>query len=197
MYKKLIVFVLVMALAGSASALVVPDTQTWDERIQLNTLGGLEITETGHAIFNARVDHDDCTVTIAAGGILETNDTYKLPDDHPEPNPSEAYVNGAWNANNIESKGTSRAATIYVGATGVINIQIGYGGTAPYENPGDYDPLTWLADNSLLVDPSLPAGWSIQITDMGGGAAEITAVPEPATIMLLGLGGLALLRRKR
>ena len=126
----------------------------------------------GYAHFTARVDQDAADVTIGEGGILETNDTYKLPDDHPEPTTTNVYVNGTWNANNIESKGTSRAAYIYVGATGVINIQIGYGGTAPYENPADYDPQTWLADNSLLVDPSLdPAAWSIQITDMGGGAA--------------------------
>ena len=179
MCKKLCFFIPVLALLGmanSASAVVVDGYQEWTERTQLANLGGLEITSTGHAKFTARVDHDAVDVTIAAGGILETLDTYKLPDEHPEPTRSNVYVNGTWNANNIESKGTGRAAYIYVGATGVINIQIGYGGTAPYENPADYDPLTWLADNSLLVDPSLdPAVWFIQITDMGGGAAQITA----------------------
>jgi len=165
-----------MVLAGVASALVVDGYQEWTDRTQLADIGGLEITGTGHAKFTARVDQDAVDVTIAPGGILENLDTYKLPDDHPEPTRTNVYVNGTWNANNIESKGTSRAAYIYVGATGVITIQIGYGGTAPYENPADYDPLTWLADNSLLVDPSLdPAAWSIQITDMGGGAAQITA----------------------
>ena len=39
----------------------------------------------------------------------------------------------------------------------------------------------------LIADAGFSTGW----------ATKITAVPEPATIMLLGLGGLALLRRKR
>jgi len=44
MLKKLVSIVIVLGLAGSASALVVSDTQTWDERTQLGDLGGLEIT---------------------------------------------------------------------------------------------------------------------------------------------------------
>jgi len=171
----LVSIVVLLGMVKPASAVVVDGYQEWTERIQLADIGGLEITSTGHAKFTARVDQDAVDVTIAEGGILENLDTYKLPDDHPEPTRTNVYVNGTWNANNIESKGTSRAAYIYVGATGVINIQTGYGGTAPYENPADYDPQTWLADNSLLVDPSLdPAVWSIEITDLGGGAAKIT-----------------------
>jgi len=159
-----------MVLAGVASALVVSDTQTWNERIQLNSLGGLEITETGHAIFNGRVDHDGVDVTIAAGGILETNDTYKLPDDA---GPSNVYVNGTWNAHDIESFGQERDSMIYIGGDGVINLATGYGDSG---TQGRYNPLHWLDEGSLVLDSSLdPAAWSIQITDMGGGAAQITA----------------------
>ena len=164
MCRKLVscvAFVLLLALVGTTSAEVVDGEREWNDRTQICNMGGLEVTATGHAIFNARVDHDGCDVTIEAGGILETNDTYKLPAGHPEPTPTNVFVNGTWNAHDIESKGTSRAATIYVGATGVINLQMGYGGTGPN---ADYDPQTWLNDNSLLVDPSLdPAVWDVDL----------------------------------
>ena len=175
MCKRMMVLIsvfLVMVSAGTASALLVDGYREWTGTLQLGDLFGLEITETGHAKFTARVNQDGCNVTIAAGGILETTNTYKLPDEYPQVS-TNVYVNGTWNAHDIQFMGTSRSAYIYVGATGVINLQVGYGGTG---EGSSYDPLIWLADNSLLVDPSLdPEVWYIQITDMGGGASQITA----------------------
>ena len=173
MCKKMMVLisgVLLLVLVGSASAEVVDGFKEWNSQIQLNTIGGLQITGTGHAKFTARVDHDMCDVTIAAGGILETNDTYKLPNDD---GPSNVYVDGTWNAHDIESFGLERDSRIYMNANGEINLATGLNGSGPNQN---YDPLDWLAEGSLLVDPSLVGEWAIEIEDMGGGASRITGL---------------------
>ncbi|MHC4489800.1 MAG: hypothetical protein ACYSW7_11615, partial [Planctomycetota bacterium] len=150
---------------------------------QLADIGGLEITSTGHAKFTARVDHDVTDVIIHPGGILETLDTYKLPDNrHSEPERSNAYVYGTWNARDIQSFGVERAAYIYIGPEGVINLERGY------DDPtASYNVLAWLDEaqlggRSLFVAPELdPAVWSIQIEDLGGGACRITTSgPPPA-----------------
>jgi len=180
--KKLIYsvfFALVFGLACNASALVVNNFQEWNQRTQLADLEGLEITSTGHARFTARVDHDVTDVIIHPGGILETLDTYKLPDGRPQPELSNAYVYGMWNARDIQSFGVERAAYIYVGPEGEINI------TSNTDSGASYNPQAWLDEaqlggRSLLLAPELdPAVWSIQIEDLGGGAYRITAVGPP------------------
>jgi hypothetical protein len=143
----------------------------------------LEITSTGHAKFTARVDHDVTDVIIHPGGILETLNEYKLPDNrHSEPERSNAYVYGTWNAREIQSFGVERASYIYVGADGEINLDRGY-----EDSSASYNVLAWLdgtqlGGRSLFVAPELdPAVWSIQIEDLGGGACRITTSgPPPA-----------------
>ncbi|MHC4354020.1 MAG: hypothetical protein ACYS0H_15025, partial [Planctomycetota bacterium] len=172
-------FVLVVGLASSASALVLSNFREWNQRTQLADLGGLEITSTGHARFTARVDHDATDVIIHPGGVLETLDTYKLPDGRPQPELSNAYVYGTWNARDIQSFGVDRAAYIYVGPEGEINI------ASNTDSGASYNPQAWLDESqlggrSLLLAPELdPAVWSIKIEDLGGGAYRITAVGPP------------------
>jgi hypothetical protein len=186
MLKKtihLVVFVLVcVSAADEASALVLDGFQEWTQRTQLADLGGLEITSTGHARFTARVDQDATDVIIHPGGVLETLDTYKLPDSHPEPELTNVYVYGTWNAHDIQSFGVDRAAYIYMGPQGVINLERGYD-----DSSASYNVLAWLDEGqlggqSLLLAPELdPEVWSIQIEDLGGGACRITAYgPPPA-----------------
>ena len=177
----LISFVLVLVFVSSASALVVSGFQEWNQRTQLADLEGLEITSTGHARFTARVDHDVTDVIIHPGGILETLDEYKLPDNrHSEPEFSNAYVYGTWNAAEIQSFGVERAAYIYLGAEGEINLQRGYD-----DSSTSYNVLAWLDETqlggrSLFVAPELdPEVWTIQIEDLGGGACRITASGPP------------------
>ncbi|MHC4520709.1 MAG: hypothetical protein ACYTAS_19125, partial [Planctomycetota bacterium] len=183
MRKRLIYwvfFALVFGLPCNVWALVVDDFQQWDQRIQLASIGGLEITSAGHARFAARVDQDATDVIIHTGGVLETLDTYKLPDSHPEPETTNVYVYGTWNARDIQSFGVDRAAYIYIGADGQINLERGY------DDPtASYNVLAWLDEaqlggRSLFVAPELdPAVWSVQIEDMGGGACRITAFGPP------------------
>lgn len=202
MLQRLACILVVLGLASSASALVVDTFMQWTDEIQLADLEppGLEITSTGHAQFTARVDHDGVDVSIAPGGILETQDTYKLPDDA---GPSNVFVDGTWNANNIESFGPNRDSAIVMNDDGVINLATGFGGTGPNER---YDPLNWIMEDdggdlgkgTLKLDPSLDPGvWSIKIEDLGDGASRITVIPEPGTLVLLGIGGLVLVRRRK
>jgi hypothetical protein len=170
------------AIVNPASALVVDGLQEWTQRTQIADLDGLEITSTGHARFTARVDHDATDVIIHPGGVLETLTDYKLPDGRPQPETSNMYVYGTWNAAEIQSFGVDRAAYIYIGAEGVINLERGYDdGTATY------NALAWLDEaqlggQSLLLAPELdPSVWSLVIEDMGDGAARISAMgPPPA-----------------
>ncbi|UCD52586.1 MAG: discoidin domain-containing protein, partial [Phycisphaerales bacterium] len=186
MSKRMIYLFAVVAVCvpafEEASAVIVNDFQEWDQRIQLASIGGLEITATGHARFTARVDQDATDVIIHPGGVLETLDTYKLPDSHPEPELTNVYVYGTWNAHDIQSFGVDRAAYIYMGPEGVINLERGYD-----DSSASYNVLAWLDEaqlggQSLLLAPELdPEVWSIQIEDLGGGACRITAYgPPPA-----------------
>jgi len=180
--RILALFLFLGAAVNPALALVLDGFQEWTARTQLADLGGLEITSTGHARFTARVDHDATDLIIHPGGILETLDTYKLPDGRPQPDTSNAYVYGTWNARDIQSFGIDRAAYIYMGAEGVINLERGY-----EDSSTSYNVLAWLDEGqlggqSLLLAPELdPSVWSLVIEDMGDGAARISAVgPPPA-----------------
>jgi hypothetical protein len=113
----------------------------------------------------------------------------KFPDSSGDQNVL-AFVHGGglWNAAQIESRAYDRGDHIGLYVSGRIRLDRDYG-----SGNREYDPLQWVNDNTLRMEE---AG-TIEFTDLGGGAVEIHGVPEPATIMLLGLGGLALIRRRK
>jgi hypothetical protein len=171
-------FVAVLGLASSASALVVSGFQEWTQRTDLDDLEGLEITSTGHARFTDRVDHDATDLIIHPGGLMETLGEYKMPDGRPQPLLTNAYVYGTWNAYEIQSFGVDRAAYIYIGAEGEINIS--NNGSGATDNPLAWLDEAQLGGRSLFLAPELnPEVWSIQIEDLGGGAWRITASGPP------------------
>ena len=194
MLKKALFLVVVLGLASGAFAqtTVGPgETLVFTERTQIGDLGGL-IIDGGLVTSEFRIDHDGVDVIVQNGGQLLFTDTYKLPDDNPSPIESNLIIlDGLVQGHDIESKYNQRAAKITIGANGVLELAIGLG------DGDDYDPTTWLANDGLVPDPAMGPSGVIVIEDLGGGASRVTAIPEPATMALLGIGGLALIRRRK
>ena len=194
--------VVVAVLGSSASALIISEEVTWTERTAiLDVEGGfVEIVAGGHLIANARVDHDGgvdpAGRVILNGGDLTSTVDYKFPDNITGNPAFIGIYDGAFTANMFESFGLDRDATIEIGLDGTMIVQSGYladysGQTAAERR---YNPAV-LADTGALY---ASAGLDLVTIDLGGGGVQFNAIPEPATLSLLGLGSLLLLLlRKR
>jgi len=90
------------------------------------------------------------------------------------------------------SDSLSDGATIQVGANAPVNLytdQLHFNGTTDVWSPPT--PIILNAGESILIFGSDPAA----VIDIDG--LNIAAVPEPSATMLLGIGGLALLSRRK
>jgi hypothetical protein len=168
-----LVFVIVLlGLAGSTSALLVNDTQTWGAtRIEDLEGGGLEVGPQGNLTIMGRVDTDAGAWLRMSGGILNTTDTFKFPDSGGDQNVRMYIDAGTFTAYDIEHRGYDRNGIIFVGG-GTLIVQTNY-----LSGSREYDPQQWLQDNTL--QPA--AGYDqIILTDLGGGTVEITTTtPAP------------------
>ena len=186
-------------LCSSASALVINSPTTWSDRTAIldQTDGYVEIVAGGSVTANARVDHDGGVApagrVILNGGNFTSTVDYKFPDNN---NGNPAYIgviDGTFTANQIESFGLARNATIEIGANGTMIVQSQYSEVTV--NDGNrYNIGNMILEGSIYASPGL----NLVVDDLGGGGVEITAVvPEPTTLSLLGLGGLILLFQRR
>jgi hypothetical protein len=207
MIKQLICIAIALAMANVASAVVISDTQTWDYKMSISG-DTLEIAPTGNltvdaperhelvnaatlninggtmTIIGARLRCENDSTIIMNGGLLDglgLDDGVKLPDDD---GPSNLILNGGLMDVSYIQPFADRGASIIVGG-GVLRIQDDEGGGGPND---------WIGEGFVHLADGFT---ELVVTDLGGGAWELAAIPEPATISLLGLGGLALIRRNR
>ena len=197
--KNLLIISLLMAVWGSSvSAAVISTDTTWANRTgvldQIN--GFVEITSGATLTATARVDHDggigDAGRVILNGGNFTSTVDYKLPDNNSGNPAFMGIYDGTFTANKFESFGLARDATIEIGANGIFAVESQY--SAVTENDGNrYNVGNLILEGSLYASEGL----TLDVQDLGGGAVQVTAIPEPATLSLLGLSVLTLFRRRK
>jgi hypothetical protein len=163
---------ILVVLYSSASALVIDSEVTWTARTEINGLEGgfLEIVEGGHLIANARVDLNGSDVEgegrlIINGGIFESNVDFKHPDNDTGM-PCSIEINaGTFIANQIQSFGFQRQATIEIGG-GTLIVQSHYN---PDGGDWEWNPAEWILQGFLYAKD----GYELVVEDLGGGAVKI------------------------
>lgn len=84
---------------------------------------------------------------------------------------------------------------------GAMQVEIGGGGLSNVMGTAAYVEITYTGPVDVVVslvgDGTLGGSWSADYSAATYSSGVVTIVPEPMTIALLGLGGLALLRRRK
>ncbi len=211
--KNVLVVALVVAVLGaSASALTVTTAESFGVRRSIgemiDDLGGdsgtdkvLEIGTGGSIYISERIDQDAPFSLILNGGDftgISDGQGYKFTDD--VVTSGAAYIgvlDGTLDLAAIECRSDfdPGEGTIEIGANGTMLVGNNYAYLAP---GAAHDGNKWNIGNMIASgDLYASAGLELFVTDLTGGAVQITAVPEPATLVLLGLGALVSRRRKR
>jgi len=141
--------------------------------------------------FNFRLNHDGpYTVEIVDGAFLYARTDYKLPDNAGATSFID-IIDGEFRVTDLEMH-EERDSSIRIGAAGTLKIRDGW--EATYTAPARVNPLFMLDEGLIYAADGLTLSYDEPAA--AGDTITITAVPEPATLALLGLGALVL-RRKR
>jgi len=169
----LISFVLVLALVGSASALVVKSGEvvTYDNRTRIPD-GNTIVEAGGTLIFRARVDFDGGDELHIYGTVI-SEDTCKFPDSSGDQGVKAFIYNGGlWDASDIENRaggdeasGGGRGDWITLSQGGTLIVRTRYGDGHQF-----YDPSFWMDDGSLITGED---GGEITFEELEGGAIKI------------------------
>ena len=179
----LLAALVVAVLGASASALTyIDDPRVYNARISiadLTTDGScdVEIITGGSVTVNARFDHDGpCTLTLNGGDFTSTVD-YKFPDNNTGLPAFIVIYDGTFTANQFESFGLIRDATIEIGANGTFIVESGYQADWSDQTAGQRRwNVAWLIDTGALY---ASPGYDLVVTDLGGGAVLVTTVVAP------------------
>jgi hypothetical protein len=169
--------------------LVIDAEVTWDSDVKIHEQdgGGIEVKGTGKLTVNARVDIDSPGwLLIRGGGEAYFNDTFKLPDnDEGAPGPSVTIEGGGY----LESADTESIGErlydggVFVDVCGTFKTHLD---GSDRRDPRSSEWKIYPIGDAYGYDITVEGDW-----------ATIHGTPEPATIALLGLGCLALIRKRR
>lgn len=212
-----------MIAAGSASAasVTVVNHSFEDDAAPTNTnvVGQNNITPTGWDGFGARFvfhpEHPDATAWNGLDVLSIPGQGNNVAGTQSGSQPggsglyqtlSETYVEGVeytftlWVGGSYESPGGTQTIGFTTGATNLSGSLLASNSVA-FPAAGN----NWVQNSVSYTATALDAGQNIRIilgtTDANGtqsfDLAEVDAVPEPSSLALLGLGGLAMMRRRR
>ena len=199
----LVAAIVVAVLGSSASAVTYISTDVIiNERESIQDLitdgsGALEIIAGGSVTVNDRFDHDGPETLTLNGGNFTVNDSvisdgYKFPDNASGLDARIDIIDGTMDLSSIQCF-ISRDALMTIYADGVLVVHNLYDPDYDPTAPADNDlrrNVAWLIDNATATGGIVGEGGAeLTVTDLGGGAVEVTAglspratVPSPADV---------------
>ena len=170
---------------------IISSEVNWSERTAIldQAEGYVEIVAGGSVIADARVDHDggigDAGSVILNGGNFTSTVDYKFPDNNTGSPAFIGIYDGTFTANQFESFGLARDATIEIGANGTFIVETQYSAVA--ENDGNrYNVGNLILEGAIYAS----SGLDLVVDDLGGGAVQITAAANlPTTVDIEYLAG--------
>ncbi|MBK1829986.1 PEP-CTERM sorting domain-containing protein [Verrucomicrobiaceae bacterium R5-34] len=191
----------VSTIAGQGNAtgnINVSGSGTYQDRFGL-MLGGFNSTNTGTGNFNIIGGN----ATVQLGFLNSGSDGKWLQSGDGSTLGATIDSSDGFSLSTIEiyDHGTPTDGRVSFEAGALLNL--GFSGAA---QAGSWTLMSWgedflFEDGGLALDPGVDSNWSFEFVDTGGttqaDSLVVTYVPEPSSTALLGLGGLALILRRR